>query len=69
MSVNQCQDPTPEQEALYERDCEIAGLKEQIVEAWRLITESACQDIGNDLYTMLAMWLDQNEQIAKECAK
>lgn len=38
MSVNQCQDPTPEQEAMHERDCEIAALKEQIVVAVNLVT-------------------------------
>lgn len=49
MSVNPCQDPTPEQEAIYERDCEIAALKEQIREVRKII--ATC--LGQDLYQAL----------------
>jgi hypothetical protein len=68
MSVNQTQGPTPEQEAIYERDCEIAALKEQIAEAYRIIGWAA-PEMGMQLHFDAVAWLDQNETIAKECSK
>jgi len=67
--TNQCQDPTPEQEAMYAKDCEIAALREQIVEAHSIITACCSQDIYKSLFFRCTDWLDQNESIAKESAK
>lgn len=72
--TNPCQDPTPEQEAIYERDCEIAALKEQIVEAYRIIEQfHHCLDHGaivdSSLLNDAFEYMMQNESIVKECAK
>lgn len=80
--TNPCQDPTPEQEAMHELHCEIAALREQIVEAWRIISIAhdeidgrydGCEDSSTlwmgELIDQSKEWLDQNESIAKECAK
>ena len=60
MSVNQTQDPTPEQEAIYERDCEIAALKEQIVEAMHIINEIENYPVSESLLIQAVLWLQRN---------
>ena len=65
--TNPCQDPTPEQEAMHEKDCEIAYLKEQLAEAVRLISISTlihgiwCEEY----WARKAAFLDQNEDLNK----
>jgi hypothetical protein len=70
--TNQTQDPTPEQEAMHEMQCEIEALKEQIVEAHRLLTDSI-KDVSYEGYLQWKIdrqfWIDQNETIVKERAK
>lgn len=57
--------PTPHQEALHELQGEILALKEQIVEAWRIIC-GAAPEMGMDLHFAAVEWLDQNSSIVKE---
>ena len=65
MSVNQCQDPTPEQEAMYAKDCEIDYLKEQLAEAVRLLNEVHSEyyllDPSGETEASIVAFLDQNQ--------
>jgi hypothetical protein len=65
-------EPTAWEESLFEKDCEISALKEQIVEAHRLLvlsitdaTLDGYQQWRNDRQA----WVDQNEHIVKEANK
>lgn len=63
--------PTPHQEALHERDCEIAALKERMHEAYVLLSLSTLiEGVGCEQYwARKADWFLQNDGIEKGWAK
>lgn len=76
-------DPTPAQEAMYQMQCEIDGLKEQVADAAKFCSRLAawedryegkvlCFEADKELHELLREareFIYQNEQIAKEASK
>jgi hypothetical protein len=58
--TNPCQEPTPDQEKMHEMQGEIDYLREQLREAYAIISDIDCSG-----WDRINAWIDQNAALAK----